>query len=99
LHRCDLHEKIYPKQLQPGELDLEVGPGVAFDVAIDDGLVVGGAGHVVDPFDELGRRECEIASAAPDERLVAGRNRVGVDGRQVDLILPDLKSVMMSHSP
>ena len=45
LVRYSSQDKIARRQrLQPGQLDLEVGAGVAVDVAIDDGLVVGGAG-------------------------------------------------------
>ena len=43
--RYSSQDKIARHQrLQPRQLDLEVGAGIAVDVAIDDGLVVGGAG-------------------------------------------------------
>src|SRR6476646_8369885 len=47
-HKVARHER-----LQACELDLEVGPRVTGDVAVNDRLVVGGTGSIVHPLDQL----------------------------------------------
>jgi hypothetical protein len=72
---------------QPGQLDLEIRRGVAVDVAFDHGDV--GADLIVDleeaqPTPAAG----ECGRADEDEVRVAIERAIGVDGREVDLVLP-----------
>lgn len=82
------HEIRRRERLQPAELDLEVGAGVAGDVAVDDGLVVRRACRIAGARDQPARvADGEVSGAVPGERLVAGKRGVGVDRREVDPVL------------
>ena len=56
--------EVARQYLRSRQLDLEVGTGIAVDVAIDDGLVAGGASEVVEAIDQFaGVMVVEIALA------------------------------------
>ena len=86
--------------LEADQLDLEVGAGVAVDVAVDDGLVVGGAGP-----DCRAARSAGLADAVtrPVPRqlkcwLPASLELASITDRSISST-PCVKSVTMSRTP
>src|SRR5215470_4359201 len=87
-----LQDKITRREfLETCDLDLEVGDAVAIDVAAHDGDVVGGAGLVERLVMQFARLAAKRLRADELERLVARFARIGVDGREIDVVQPRLK--------
>lgn len=84
-----LEDEIIPRQGdQAGKLDLQIGPPIAIQIAIDDGAVIRRLGGVELPEDHLGPQAREIARTAPCEGLIARPAGIGVDAGKVDAVLP-----------
>src|SRR5262249_40439757 len=72
---------------QADQLDLEVGLGIAVDVAVDDGAVARSAGAVVEALDQLAGHTGEVACAVPTEGLVASDGGPGIDRAEAEPVL------------